>query len=128
MARWRRLGQRRLRRRCGPHDRHDKAIAAPRDRLDAAGRRASRVENPAKSGDLHVETVIFDDTLRPRRGNDLVSHDEIARPLDQHTENIERPRADRHRDKDASLVALEQAAAATVEPEAIEQKDVAALG
>ena len=75
--------------------------------MDAAGHRLAVVENPANSGDLHVQIVVVDDRLRPGRGDDLVPRNEIPRTLDQHAENIERPRTDRHRGKDPVFAASE---------------------
>ena len=80
------------------------------------------------AGNLHVQIVVVDDRLRPGRGDDLVPRNEIPRTLDQHAENIERPRTDRHRGKDAVFAALEQAAGAPVEAKPFEQEDVVAVG
>jgi hypothetical protein len=55
---------------------------------------------------------------------DRVHGDEIAWPLDQHPENVQSAGARRHWDEITSLVAPGQTAAAPIETEAVEQKDV----
>jgi len=55
----------------------------------------------------------------------LVPRDEIPRPLDQHSEHVERARADCQRSKNAAFILPEQAAAAPVEAKAVEQENVA---
>src|ERR1700730_11084677 len=82
---------------CTPRYRCDEAIAAARGRLDAASLRSPLIENAAKRRDLDREVAVLDHHSRPDGGDDLALRDETARPLDQHTEQIERPRADRDR-------------------------------
>src|SRR5271157_5805955 len=52
----------------------------------------------------------------------ISSRDEIPRPPDQHAENVERPRADRHRHENTALVAPEHAV--PVETEAREPENI----
>jgi hypothetical protein len=111
-----------------PSHRSDETITAPGNRSDAAGYRLAAIENPANSGNLHVQIVVVDHRLRPSRGDDLVPRNEIPCMADQHAENIERPRTDRHRGKDAIFTALEQPAGAPVEAKPFEQEDVVAVG
>ena len=54
----------------------------------------------------------------------LKNRQTVRSPLDQHPENIERPRAERHRHINTALVAPKQTAAAPIEAEVIEQKNV----
>src|ERR1700726_2909526 len=115
-----------LRRRCrvDPGHRAEKAVAAPGNSLDSASLSSTLIEHPAKRRDLRAQIVVLDHRCRPDGGDDCVAGDEISRPLDQHTENAKRARADRHRYKGTTLVAPEQTAAARVEAEAFEQKNV----
>jgi len=116
----------RCRRGGGRDPRHPryKTIAAAGDRLDAAALAAAVIEDPAKGGDLHVQIVVLDHGRRPDRGDNLVARDHIPRPLDQHPEDIECARAGRDRHENTALVAPEQTAAAPVEAETLEQKNV----
>jgi hypothetical protein len=66
--------------------------------------------------------TVLDHRRRPDGRDDLVPRDEIPCPPDQHAENVERARADRHRHKNTALVAPEQAA--PVKAEAFEQENV----
>src|ERR1700737_4875610 len=82
---------------CTPRYRCDEAIAAAGDRLDAASLRSPLIENAAKRQDLDREVAVLDHHSRPDSGDNLALRDETARPLDQHTEQIERSRSDRDR-------------------------------
>src|ERR1700730_7386821 len=113
--------------RLGVGYRRDKAVAAPRDRLDQASIGPALIENPAKCGDLHVQIGVLDRRRRPYGSHELVPRYEVSCSSNQHTENVERPRADRHRHEDAALVTPEQGAGPPVETEALEQED-ATLG
>jgi hypothetical protein len=98
--------------RLGPDRRHrrSKAIAAPSDCLDASAFQSPVIEEPAERRDLHVQIVVLDHRRRPDGSDDLVPRDEIPCPPDQHAENGERARADRHRHENTALVTPEQAA------------------
>ena len=91
----------------GPGHRRDETITAPGNPLDAAVHLLAVVENPANSRELHVQIVDVDDSLRTGRGDDLVSRIEIPCTRDQHAENIEGPRTDRHRGKGPVFAASE---------------------
>jgi hypothetical protein len=65
--------------------------------VDVALLCAPPIEDAAKRRDLDREVAVLDHHSRPDGGDDLALRDETARPLDQHTEQIERPRADRDR-------------------------------
>jgi hypothetical protein len=58
---------------------------------------------------------------RPDGLHDLGSRDEIPWPLNQHAENVERARTDRHRSENTALIPPEQNTSAPVETEALEQ-------
>src|SRR5207302_11211360 len=93
-----------------------KAIAATGDGLDAAAVCSPTVEEPAKRGDLDGQVAALDDSPRPHRVNDLVSGDEIPRPLEQETENFEGTRADRGGKKSATLITARKAEPVEAEP------------
>ena len=88
-----------------PCDWRDKAVAAPRNRLDAAALRSPIIEDAAQCCDLDVEVAVFDRRSRPNGLDDLVSRYEVARPLDQHAEKVERPPADCYRHENTLLIA-----------------------
>ena len=104
--------------------RPDKAVAAPGNRLDAAALRSPVIEDAAQCCDLDVEVAVFDRRSRPDGVDDLVSRDEIPRPLDQHAENVERPPADRYRRENTLLIPPEQNTGAPVEAETLEQGNI----
>jgi hypothetical protein len=60
----------------------------------------------------------------PNGGDNLLFGDDLACPCDQHPENVEPARADRHWRINAAIVAPEQAAAAPIEAEIIEQENL----
>jgi len=82
-------------------------VATATNGLDPAPFRPPLVENPAKCGDLHVEIAVLDRGSGPDRGNDLGPRDELARPLDQHAEDVERTRTHRQWRENAALVSSE---------------------
>ena len=81
-------------------------------------------ERPTKRCDLHIEIIVLDHGRRPRSGDDLIARHELPGLRDQHSEHIERARADRHWHQDAALVAPVEAAAAPIEAETLEQESV----
>jgi hypothetical protein len=101
-----------------------KAIATPANSLDAASPGSRLVENPAKCGNLHVEIAVFDRGPGPDRSDDLGPQNELARPLDQHTENVERPGTHRQWCENAVLILSEQDADPPVETELAEEPDI----
>jgi hypothetical protein len=92
--------------------------------LDAAAFVRPLVEDAAKYGHLNVEIAIFDRGSGPDRGNNLGSRDELARPLDQHAENVEGARTHRQRHENAALVSSEQNADPPFETELAEKPDI----
>src|SRR5216683_348803 len=94
--------------RLDPCHRRDKAVASPGNRLDAAAPRSSVIEDAAQCCDLDVEVAVFDRRSQPDGLDDPVSRNEVARPLNQHAENVERPPADRYRREDTLLIAPEE--------------------
>ena len=80
-------------RRGGPRHRDDKTITAPGNGLNAAAVRAPLVENSSQRGDLHVQIVVLDDRRGSHGVDDLVPRDEVARPSDQHAEDLKSARA-----------------------------------
>ena len=92
--------------------------------MDTAAFGAPRVENPAKCGDLDVEIAVLDDGLRPDDGNNFGPRDELARPLDQRGEYVERALTDRQWSENAALIPSQQDADAAVETELLEEEDV----
>jgi hypothetical protein len=99
--------------------RDDKAIAAPRDSLNATAVGSPVVENAPKGADLRREVAVLNDYPWPHGIYYLVPEDEFARPLDQNTENFESARTDRDRNKTAIVIAPSEAP--PVEAEALEQ-------
>src|SRR6516225_8004135 len=93
---------------CIPCYRCYEAIAASRDCLNTATVWASLIEHPAKGRYLHSQVTIVDHGFGPDGGEEIVFRDDFTGPLDQHTENIERARADRDRDKGAAIMAPKQ--------------------
>jgi hypothetical protein len=91
-----------------PCHRCDKPVAAPRHRLDAAPLCSPVIKDAAQRRDLHVQVAVFDRRSRPDGLDDLGSREEIAWPLDQHAENVERARSDRHRSENTALIPPEQ--------------------
>jgi len=55
------------------------------------------IEHAPQCGNLDRQIIVFDHDPGPCGGHDLIPRDELARPLEQHPEHIERPRADFHR-------------------------------
>src|SRR6516165_1725942 len=96
-------GYRRRRGRGSCH-RHEKAVAAPGDGLDAAALRSPVIEDPAKRRDLHAQIAVLYHSRWPDGSDDLAPRHKIARTPDQDAENIERSRAERHRRENAVLV------------------------
>jgi hypothetical protein len=86
--------------------------------------RSPVIEDPAKRRDLHAQIAVLNHSRWPDGSDDLAPRHEIAGPPDQHAENIERARADRHRRENAALVAPVQIAAGSVETEAFEPENV----
>ena len=74
----------------------------------------------AKCRDLHRQIAVLDDDPRPHLFDDLVAGDELARPREQNSENFERTRADRDRNKAGVVIAPREAM--PVETEALEQE------
>jgi len=106
-----------------PRHRCNEAVAAPGDRLDAASLRSPAIEDAAKRRDLDGQIVVLDHRSRPDGGHDLVFRDEIAVGSDQHTEHVERSRADRDCYEHSAFIPPEQAA--PVEAKAPEQENLA---
>jgi hypothetical protein len=106
-----------------PRHHWQKTITAPGDGLDAASLRSPLIENAAERCDLDGQVVVFDHRSRPDSGNDFVLQDEVAVPLDQYTEHIERARADR--DRNENTAGITPAQAAPVEAKVVELKNVA---
>ena len=103
-----------------PCDRDDKAVAAPRHRLDTATHCSPIIEDAAQRRDLHVQVAVFDRRTRPDGLHDLGSRDEIPWPFNQHAENVERARTDRHWSENTALIPPEQNTGAPFETEALE--------
>jgi hypothetical protein len=108
------------RRELAARHRCDKAVAAPCDRLDAAPLCSPVIEDPAQRCDLDVEVAVFDRRPRPDGVYDVGSRDEIPRPLDQHAENVEGARADRHRSEHTPRIPPVQNTTTPVEAETLE--------
>ncbi len=107
-----------------PCHRRDKAIAAPGNRLDAATLGSPVIEDAAQCSDLDVEVAVFDHRSRPDGLDDLVSQDEIARPLNEYAEKVERPPPDGYRRVNTLPIALEQDTGVPVEPKTLEQRNI----
>jgi len=97
-------------------DGRDKAVAAPRHGLDAAAVRVVLIEDTPQRRNLDRQVIIFDYDARPRSGHDLVARDEIARPLQQHAEHVERARAGFYGNQSGFFISPEQAAPIETEP------------
>src|SRR6516162_11803456 len=108
---------------CTPCYRCNETVTAPGDRLDAATVRSPSIEDPAKRRGLHSQITVVDHGLGPHGGEEVVFRDDLTGPLDQHTENVERARADRDRDKRAIIIAPKQTAS-PVEAEVLEQENI----
>ena len=93
------VGQREPCLRRSPRHRRHKAVAAAGDRLDAAAVRSPFIEDPPKRRDLHRQVAPLDDGSRPHRLPVSRPSRRGPRPLDQRTENLERARADRDRNR-----------------------------
>jgi len=73
------------------------------------------VENPAKGRDLNKQIALRDDPPGPAGAHDLFLRNDVASPLDQDRQDLERARSGRDRDEIAIGVATEQPAAGAVE-------------
>jgi hypothetical protein len=94
--------------------------------LDAASPGSSVVEGATERQDLDRQVTVRDYNTRPDGSHDLVFRNEVAMPLDEHAEYVERARPDRHRNKSALLVGPKQTAAPPIETKPLEQENPAA--
>jgi hypothetical protein len=85
------------------------------------------IEDTAECRDLDRQIAFLDHGLGPNGGNDVVPRNEPAVPLQQDTENIERPRSDRHW-YEAVVINPKETAAAPVETEILKQEDTGSSG
>jgi hypothetical protein len=99
-----------------------KAVASAGDGLDAAPPGSPLVEYPPERSDLHVQIVVADCRQGPYGGDYLIPRDEISCSLDEHTEDVERTRADPNRHESAAVLAPEQDAGAPVETKTLEEE------
>ena len=99
-------------------------VAARRNGLNAAPFRPPFVEHPPQCRDLHRQVGSLDDRPPPDGRHDLFFGDQIARPFDEQTQNIEGLPADGDRNKNAALIAPGQALALPIEAKFLEQKYV----
>jgi hypothetical protein len=98
----------------------DEPVAASDDGLDAASICPALVEDPAQRSDLDSQVTVFDNGSAPHGGDDLVFRDQLAAPLKQERQDVERPRAEPHRNLSAVLAPPEQPTTAPVEPKPLE--------
>ena len=80
------------------------------------------VEDPAKDRDLNEEIALGDYSPRPARADHLFFWNDVAASRDQGRQNLERPRPERDRHKDAIVVAPEQPTASAVKAKFPEQE------
>jgi hypothetical protein len=71
-----------------------------------------------------LRCIVLDHGRRPHGGDDFIARHKLPGVRNQHAENVERARADRHRNKDAALVAPGKATGAPIEAETIEKKSI----
>ena len=91
-------------------DRQLEPVATSRNR-----RQRARPQQLAQRRDLHLQVVLLDHQARPDERQQLVLRYQPARTRDQHHQQIERPRAQRHR-----LAVREQAPLGRLQREAAE--------
>src|SRR5262245_40094022 len=74
-----------------------KGIAAPCDGRDVSLAGPTITQAAAQRADLNFEVALFDDGVRPYLGYQFGLTDELAVPVDQSDQEIERPTADTDR-------------------------------
>jgi hypothetical protein len=85
----------------------DKAIASAGHRLNAASPNSPLIEHPAKRPDLSGQVAVGYGQSGPDRAEDFVLGHEISAARYQQNQQVEGARAERHRDEDAGVTALE---------------------
>src|SRR3954453_1005968 len=97
-----------------PRDAHrgHEAVAAAGDGGQEAVAVLAVTQRLAERGDVDPEVALLDEGVGPDAGDKLVLADDLARPLDQGDQDVQRPAAERHR-----LVALEQELPRREQPE-----------
>ena len=109
LIRWPSLGSR--------GDRFDESITLPRHCLNVSRARALVAQDCSEAADNDVKTVMkVDGPVRPQPALDLFTSNQLAWPLEQQTEHIERLSAELH-----SLSASPQAPSAFVKLEVSER-------
>ena len=100
----------------------DKAIASAGHRLNAASPNSPLIEHPAKRPGLSGQVAVGYGQSGPDRAEDFVLGHEISAARYQQNQQLEGAGAERHRDKDTGVIALEESAGRGAEAKALEKK------
>jgi hypothetical protein len=90
------------------------------DGLNAAPFRSPLIEYPTECRDLDGQIGILDNRPSSDGRHDLLFRDEIAGPLDKHTENIEGSQSDGDRNEHTAFIAPRQTVAPPIEAKSLE--------
>jgi hypothetical protein len=106
-----------------PYHGGEEPIAADGDGLNTASFRSSLVEYATKGRNLDGQVGVLHRRPPPDGRHDLLLPDELTGPFDEHGENIEGARADRHWSEGAALIAPGQTLAPPIETKVLEQEN-----